>query len=79
MIRTQVQLTEEQAQRLRGIAARRGISVAALIREGVERVLEEDQPDRQRERALAVVGRFASGRRDVSTEHDRHLGEAYAE
>jgi hypothetical protein len=79
MIRTQVQLTAEQAESLRRVAARRGISVSALVREGVERVLGDDQPDRRMERALAAVGRFASGKRDVSREHDRDLAEAYEE
>ncbi len=78
MIRTQVQLTEGQAAKLRRVAASRGVSVSALIRAGVERILDEDDPDRPRERALAVVGRFSSGVSDVSTEHDRYLDDAYA-
>lgn len=76
MIRTQVQLTDEQSRRLRRLAAERGVSMAALIREGVERLLAADEPARDRDRALAVVGRYGSGVPDVSEEHDRYLADA---
>jgi predicted DNA-binding protein len=36
MIRTQIQLTEEQAARLKAVAARRGISMAEVIRQAVD-------------------------------------------
>jgi hypothetical protein len=40
MIRTQIQLTEEQARRLKAMAAERGTSVAELIRQGVDDLLQ---------------------------------------
>lgn len=82
MVRTQVQITEVQMRTLRRLAADRGVSVAALIREGVEllvRAAERPDDKRQRERALAVAGRFRSGRADLAAEHDRYLEDAYAE
>ena len=78
MIRTQIQLTEEQARHLRRIAAERGISVAALIREAVERMVAVDPGPARLERALSAIGRFASNRRDISTEHDRYLADDFA-
>ena len=78
MIRTQIQLTEEQARELKRIAAERGISISALIREAIEQTVAVDPGPARRQRALAVVGRFASGRTDVSVEHDRYLSEDFA-
>lgn len=76
MVRTQVQLTDDQASRLRRLAAERGVSVAALVREGVDRVLGENPADAAWERALSVVGAFHGGAGEpVSEEHDRYLGE----
>jgi 16S rRNA U516 pseudouridylate synthase RsuA-like enzyme len=77
MIRTQIQLTEEQARELKRIAAERGISVAALIREAVEKAVAVDDGPARRRRALAAVGRFGSGRKDVSAEHDRYLADDF--
>ena len=81
MVRTQIQLTEEQAARLRRLAAQKGISMAQIVREAVERYMEQTGAVDESEldaRALAVIGQFASGRRDVSAEHDRYLDEAFS-
>lgn len=77
MIRTHIQLTEEQARRLRRIAAERGISVSALIREAIDRAVAEDDGPARRQRALAAVGSFRSGEKKVSAEHDRYLAEEF--
>lgn len=77
MIRTQIQLTDTQAARLKRVAAERGVSMAAVIRELLEQQLSGD-PDARRQRALDVVGRYASGLPDLAEQHDRYLGEAYA-
>ena len=41
MIRTQISLTEDQMRRLRHEARRRHVSLAAVIRDAVERVVPE--------------------------------------
>lgn len=76
MVRTQIQLTEEQACRLKEIAARRGVSMAELIRQAVERILEESQWGEKRRRALEVAGKFP-GPFDLSANHDKYLVEGY--
>lgn len=80
MIRTQVQLTETQMRTLKRLATERGVSVAALIRQSVDLFVRTaglvDEKE-QRRRALAVVGRFHSGRGDLAAEHDRYLEAAY--
>jgi hypothetical protein len=80
MIRTQVQLTEEQAQTLKALAVERGISVAELIRQSVDNFVVQSagiSVTERRRRALAVIGRYSSGRSDISTQHDDYLAEAY--
>ena len=77
MVRTQVRLTDEQARGLRRLAADRGVSVAKVIREAVERYLaEEATSGERRQRAVAAIGGFHSGLHDVGEAHDRHLTDA---
>jgi hypothetical protein len=78
MVRTQVQLTEEQAAALKAIAAERGSSVAALVRESVDAFITNTgaiTPEERKRRALSIVGRYNSGISDLATEHDRYLNE----
>jgi hypothetical protein len=80
MERKQVQLTRQQAAAVRRVAARRKTSDAAIVREAVDlwlRAQGHGDPDDRWQRALAVVGAFASGRKDISREHDRELAEAF--
>jgi plasmid stability protein len=76
MVRTQIQLTEQQARALRRVAARRGMSMAAVIRELVDQALATSF-DAKIERSLAAVGSFSSGVTTVSRDHDRELEEAF--
>jgi hypothetical protein len=58
--------------RLRRASRERGVSIAALIREAVDRTLPDADDDlimRQR-RAFALAGAFASGHRDTAEHHD---------
>jgi hypothetical protein len=80
MIRTQVQLTEQQMKALRQLSASTGKSIADLVRQGVDRYLSVQvgvSSQERIERALRVVGKFRSGKSDVSTDHDRYLAEAF--
>ncbi len=79
MIRTQIQLDEEKAEALKRLAAQRGVSVAALIRDGIDRVLADDERARLHERALEVAGKFRSGVSDLSENHDKYFVEAVLE
>lgn len=80
MIRLQIQLEEEQAKALRRISREQGRSLAELIRQGVDAVLRsQGQPSREelKRRAQEAIGRFHSGKSDVSSRHDRYLADAY--
>lgn len=80
MVRTQIQLTERQAKGVKAMARARGISAAEIIRRAIDELMQSnlmlDDTDK-RARALRVVGRFRSGRSDVSRNHDAYLSEAY--
>lgn len=79
MVSTQIQLTDRQAFLLKQEALRQGVSVAELIRRGVNRILDQEKPfDREalRKRALTLSG-YHSGLSDLSTNHDRYLAEEH--
>jgi len=76
MIRTQIQLTEEQMESLKKMAGSRRVSTAELVREAVDRLSSEGNQgnDAQRiARAKSAAGRFASGSSDGSARHDDHF------
>jgi len=81
LTRTQVQLTEQQHRRLREVAQRQGVSIAELVRRGVDLLLESEPQDRQAayQRASELLGALKdpSGTTDLSTNHDDYLDEAY--
>lgn len=79
MVRTQIQLTDRQAFLLKQEAQRQGVSVAELIRRGVNKILDQEKTidrDALRKRALALSG-YHSGLSDLSTNHDKYLAEEY--
>ena len=80
MVRTQIQLTEEQVQRLKAAAARKRVSVSELIRQGVEEVLKKEAaPSREELKNIKAAGRFRSSRHDVSRRHDFYLEQSYSQ
>ena len=81
MVRTQIQLTEDQAALVKQIAAERRVSMARVIREALDRSLRSHSTALSHEdrvhRAIDAAGRFHSGSGDGSAKHDDHLKEAY--
>ncbi len=75
MVRTQVQLTEEQAIALKQLAARRGVSLAELVRNAIDRLLADADRRERRARALSLLGRYQDSGSDVARQHDRYLVE----
>jgi hypothetical protein len=82
MVRTQIQLTEEQAATLRSLAAARHVSMAELIRMSIDGFVDRQALSAREDvvaRAKAAVGRFSSGLANVSAEHDRYLADAFGD
>ena len=90
MIRTMVQLTEEQLKALKELAKARRTSVARLVRESVvEYVAAQTKNadyEEKRRRALEFIQKLKSdelqfqdieGKTDVSVNHDKFLAEIY--
>ena len=81
MVRTQIQLTEEQARALKKMAASRHLSSAELIRRAVDIMIKSGpgaDPEDRRKRALDIAGKFSSGKSDVSRKHDKYLADAFS-
>jgi len=82
MVRTQIQLTEEQAKALKKLSSTRHLSIAELIRQAVDTMIRLNvivDAEERRKRAIDAAGRFSSGRRDISKEHDKYLAKAFEE
>lgn len=82
MVRTQIQLTEEQAVALRELAVREGRSMADVIRGSLDLALRSRGAfarEEAKERALDALGGFRSGLGDLALDHDRHLVTAFEE
>jgi uncharacterized protein YgbK (DUF1537 family) len=92
MIRTMVQLTEEQLKALKELAKARKTSVASLVRESVEQYVatatEEADREAKRLRALEFIKyieehpeefRDIEGKTDVSANHDEYFVQASEE
>lgn len=80
MVRTQIQLTPEQANRVKKLAVSRGLSMAKVIRNAIDAAIAADAEavsKSKRSRALEAVGGFRSGRKDISRRHDAYLDEAF--
>ncbi len=77
MIRTQVQIEDQQAEWLKAAAKERGVSVSRLIRDSINFYRVSGERNSLKKRALAAVGRFASGYPDISERHDDYLTDAY--
>ena len=79
MIRTQIQLTDRQSRDIRRLAVARGVSLAELIRQGVDMVLDAPSAESSRARmtaAMRAFGVFHSGTQDLATTHDESFAEA---
>jgi len=75
VVRTIIQLPEDQAALLERAARRRGVSKAALVREALDVLLAREGGDAALERALRAAGSGASGVGDLAERHDDYLAE----
>jgi hypothetical protein len=69
MIRTQISMTDDQAEALRRLANLRKVSQAALLRDALDELLGNEVRDRRIDRARAACGAFRSDLGD-GADHD---------
>jgi len=67
----QVYLRPEQIESLRAIAERRKVSMAELIRQGVDHMLSEVPAEE--DPLWNIIGTFDSGLGDLAEKHDEYL------
>lgn len=79
MVRTQIQLTDEQVTLLKEVAHENNESIAAVIRRALDQFLQKQQPKRRTlyRQAMGVIGKYKAGVRDISINHDRYLEEEF--
>ena len=73
----QIYLREDQIETLRVISKRRGESMAALIREGVDMLMDELPPEE--DPLVDIIGLYDSGTDDLAEKHDEYLTRAIKE
>jgi hypothetical protein len=79
MIRTQIQLPDHVADRLRCMAEEQHVSMAGLIRQALTFFFSASatrDSEQRYARAAAAAGTCSSGRTDLATDHDAHFAEA---
>jgi hypothetical protein len=82
MVRTQIQLPEEQVVLLKKMAAAQHKSMAEIIRQAIDYFANAKQAGGEglcRRRAMAAAGRFRSGVKDLAASHDSYLAEIFGE
>ena len=78
LIRTQIQLTNEQARALKRLAAKEGKSMAELIRVSVDNLIRrggDADPEELRQRALEAA-RKLNGPSNLAADYDLFLAKA---
>jgi predicted transcriptional regulator len=82
MVRTQIQLSEDEAAAVKRLASERSVSMAAVIRAAVDHYVQRESGvsiEERWRRSLAAVGGFHSGRSDLSQTHDDEFAAAASE
>ncbi len=81
MIRTQVQVEDDQMEWLKSRAKEQGVSVSKLFRESVKLYIKAmtKPPKDKKKRAMRAIGKFSSGKTDVSVKHDSYLTDTFSE
>ena len=80
MVRTQIQLTEQQAKILHEIAAKEGVSIAKLIRQSVDAFIQSKKSKVKPiliEKAKEAAGKYHVEIKDLAKNHDRYLVEDF--
>ncbi|KQC15078.1 MAG: hypothetical protein APR63_12825 [Desulfuromonas sp. SDB] len=78
MIRTQIQLTEKQAEALKKLSSEKDVSISELIRRGVDLLLKTDlisNNELKKKNALKLSGLHKTGCKNLSTHHDYYIYE----
>lgn len=67
----QVYLRQDQLEALRAMSSRRGESIAGLVRDGVDKLL--DEIPLEEDPLMDIIGIYDSGIGDLAEKHDEYL------
>jgi Ribbon-helix-helix protein, copG family. len=82
VVRTQIQLSEDEAAAVKRLARERSVSMAAVIRDAIDQYVRRESGvslDERWQRSLVAVGGFHSGGADLSQTHDDEFASAASE
>jgi hypothetical protein len=82
MKRTQIQLTDKQYSYLKEISGQKNISLAEVVREAISFYSASNIAIARDTRildALSIIGKYNSGKKDISIKHDEYLKKAFKE
>ncbi|MHB1254493.1 MAG: ribbon-helix-helix protein, CopG family [Candidatus Humimicrobiaceae bacterium] len=82
MKRTQMQLTDKQYKLLKELSAEKDVSMAEVIREALSFYSSSTATTTRGTRvrdALSIIGKYNSGKKDISIKHDEYLEKAFKE
>ncbi|MCX6383496.1 MAG: ribbon-helix-helix protein, CopG family [Actinobacteria bacterium] len=82
MKRTQIQLTDKQYKLLKELSSEKNISMAEVIREAFSFYSSSTATiarDARIRDALSIIGKYNSGKKDISIKHDEYLEKAFKE
>jgi hypothetical protein len=82
MKRTQVQLTEKQYGLIKEISLKKNISMAEIVREAISVYFSSSAiitRDTLIKDASSIIGKYNSGKKDISLKHDDYLRKAFKE
>jgi hypothetical protein len=80
MVRTQIQLTENQALKIRRAASARNVSFAEVVRQCIDQSLDQSDVKNRYARARRIIGRVRErrGKANTASHHDRCLEDAFS-
>ncbi|MCL4385579.1 MAG: hypothetical protein M1479_06125 [Actinobacteria bacterium] len=76
MKRTQIQITDKQYSYLKKISSEKNISLAEVVREAISSysssvaIIDYDSKIKD---ALSLIGKYKSGKKDISIKHDDYI------
>lgn len=77
MVRTQIQLEQEELRRAQAAAAKSHMSLSAFVRRSLCTALEELERQEIRQDAASLAGKYRSSLKNLARDHDRHLSDGW--
>ncbi len=80
MVRTQIQITEEQSEKLKKIALQQRTSIAEVIRNAIDQMLKNSTAvsrEERKKKALSAAGKYKTGIKNLARDHDDFLSGIY--